>query len=293
MNSPNTPRPFTYVSPPEEEFVLYEDSMPSSSAAALPPVEAGASIFSPRISRPSASRPPVGASLFSPGLLPGSSSAAVPLEHSSAATATATATATGNSLSDWNYLYSDEPMPVPPRFSAPVPVSRRRQPQARTYSPKAMAVNLNRRKLVLSENKSPGEPFLDVRRYAVPPSFMDVALSPPGERDAPPPYPIKTYHTHPDSDILIGTRRKYTDEGDEYREIPEFPHAIFEVRRTLVPNKFYTIASPTNGAFPYTLDELRAVEQKRLASINRARGGKRRHSRHPKKHRKRKTHRRR
>jgi len=30
MNRPNTPRPFTYVSPPEEEFVLYEDPMPSA-----------------------------------------------------------------------------------------------------------------------------------------------------------------------------------------------------------------------------------------------------------------------
>lgn len=33
MSSPNTPRPFTYLSPPEEEFVPYEDPMPSSSAA--------------------------------------------------------------------------------------------------------------------------------------------------------------------------------------------------------------------------------------------------------------------
>lgn len=226
---------------------------------------------------------------FSPGLLPGSgSAAAVPLEHSSATAAPAI-----NPLNDWNYLYSDEPMPVPPRFSAPVPVPQRRLPQTRTYSPKAMAVNLNRRKLVLSENKSPGEPFLRVRGYPVPPSYMDVALSPPSEKDAPPPYPIHTYYTHPHSDVLIGTRTKYTDEGDEYREIPQFPHAIFEVRRTLVPNKFYTISNPTNGAFPFTFDELVAAEQRRLASINRARGGKRRHSRHPKKSRKRKTHRRR
>ena len=32
MSGPNTPRPFTYVSPPEEEFVLYEDPMPPSAA---------------------------------------------------------------------------------------------------------------------------------------------------------------------------------------------------------------------------------------------------------------------
>jgi len=176
-----------------------------------------------------------------------------------------------------------------------------------------MAIPLNKRKLVLNGmNRSPGKPFLDVYRYAVPPSAMVplspagesamvplsppgesamVPLSPPGERDAPLPYPIKTYYTHPHSDILIGTRTKYTDEADEYREIPEFPHAIFEVYRTLVPNKFYTINNPTNGAFSYTLDELRAVEQKRLQTINasraRARGGKSRRSRRPKKHHKR------
>ena len=228
---------------------------------------------------------------FSPGLLPGSSSAAVaavPLEHSSAA-----ATATGNSLSAWNHLYSDDPVPITNSSSTSAAAPQRRQPQARTYSPKAMAVNLNRRKLTLNEmNKSPGKPFLRVRRFLVPPSAM-VPLSPPGERDPPLPYPIKTYYTHPHSDILIGTRTKYTDEGDEYRVVPEFPHAIFEVDRDLPENKFYTIANLTNGAFPYTLDGLRAVEQKRLESINRARGGKRRHSRHPKKHRKRKTHRRR
>ena len=233
-------------------------------------------------------KPP--APVFSPGLLPGSSSAAVaavPLEHSSAATATK------NPLNDWNYLYSDEPMPMPNSLSTSAAAPQRRLPQTRTYSPKAMAIPLNKRKLTLKEITSPGEPFLGVRRSLVPPSFMDVALSPPGERDAPLPYPIKTYYTHPHSDVLIGTRTRYTDEGDEYREIPQFPHAIFEVRRTLVPNKFYTISNPTNGAFSFTFDELVAAEQRRLASINRARGGKRRYSRHPKKSHKRKTHRRR
>jgi len=159
-----------------------------------------------------------------------------------------------------------------------------------------MGINLNKRLktkgITLEGITSPGEPFLGVRRYAVPPNFMDVALSPPGERDPPRPYPIKTYYTHPHSDVLIGTPTRYTDEGEQYREIAEFPHAIFEMRRTLDKNKFYPIDSTGNGAFPYTFNELKAVEQKRLASINRARGGKRRRSRHHKKSHKRKTHRR-
>jgi hypothetical protein len=89
-----------------------------------------------------------------------------------------------------------------------------------------MAVNLNRRKLTLKEITSPGEPFLRVRGYPVPPSYMDVALSPPGERDAPPPYPIKTYYTHPHSDVLIGTRTKYTDEALSGIFVSAYPSVI-------------------------------------------------------------------
>jgi hypothetical protein len=247
-------------------------------------------LFSPSLKRPSGARPPR-VPLYSPGLLPGSSSAAVaavPLKHSSAATAT---TATKNPLNDWNTLYSNDPMPIP-NSSTAAATPQRRLPQRRTYSPKAMALPLNRRKFILEGmNNNPGTSFLHVKRSSIPSSAM-VTLPPPGERDPPRPYPIKTYYTHPHSEVLIGTRPRYTDEGYEYREIPQFPHAIFEVDRTFVPNMFYTIGSTENGAFPYTLDKLLAIEQKRLASINRARGGKRRRSRHPKKSHKRTTRRR-
>jgi len=102
-------------------------------------------------------------------------------------------------------------------------------------------------------------------------------------------YPKKTYYTHTDTSEIRGLYKR-----NNIVNMPQLPHANIQLVKSFeaVPGLFYTIRPGINSGFGFTLKQVKAIEQDRLASINRARGGKRRRSRHPKKSHKRTTRRR-
>jgi hypothetical protein len=145
----------------------------------------------------------------------------------------------------------------------------------------------NKRGLTLDLN-SPGRPFL-AKKGPIEVINKVVALPPPAKKGPPPLYPIHTYYTHPLSEKTQELPIKFGD-NYPYKVLPELPYAAISFNVNLIPNMYY-VSSTTNGAFPFSFDELVVVEKQRLDTINasraRARGGKSRRSRHPKKHHKR------
>ena len=103
-------------------------------------------------------------------------------------------------------------------------------------------------------------------------------------------YPKKIYYTHTDTSEI----RRLLPNRNNIVNMPQLPHANIQLVRSFeaVPGLFYTIRPGINSGFGFTLAQVEDMELKRLASINRARGGKRRRSRHPKKSHKRTTRRR-
>jgi hypothetical protein len=124
----------------------------------------------------------------------------------------------------------------------------------------------NKRGLVLEGmNNSPGKPFLHVKRSSIPPSAM-VTLPPPAKKGPPSLYPIHRYYTHSTSEKTQDSRIQFGD-GAAYKVLPELPYAAISFSASLTPNMYYVSPSTTNGAFPFTFDELVAVEKQRLETI--------------------------